>query len=167
MTGRPALDERLERLAQQCLRAGVTLATAESCTGGGVGSALTSIAGSSRWYQGGVISYSNQMKQRVLGVSTETLENQGAVSEACAREMLLGVLEVTGADLAVSVTGIAGPDGGSPQKPVGTVCFGWGGRQSIQVHTLVFEGDRESVRRQSVVFAIEQLLNVTEGWSKP
>ncbi len=116
---------------------GFTLATAESCTGGMIGEALTTVAGVSEIYLGGVISYANSVKTGVLGVSADTLLRFGAVSVQTAKEMALGVRRLTGATVAVSVTGIAGPDGGSAEKPVGTVCFG-----------VSFEGETTAVRVQ-------------------
>ena len=139
-----------------------TLVTAESCTGGWIGKALTDVPGSSAWFPGGAIVYSNALKQSVLGVSAGTLATQGAVSEAVVREMAEGALGRLGADLAVAVSGIAGPDGGSAQKPIGTVCFAWSCRSGDGVQTAterrVFAGDREAVRRQTVHFALAQVL---------
>ncbi|MDE2311380.1 MAG: nicotinamide-nucleotide amidohydrolase family protein, partial [Betaproteobacteria bacterium] len=105
---------------------GLMLATAESCTGGGVAQAITDVAGSSAWFERGFIAYSNQAKQQMLGVSEATLNQHGAVSEATVREMAAGALQRSGAHVALAVSGIAGPDGGTPDKPVGTVWFAWG-----------------------------------------
>jgi nicotinamide-nucleotide amidase len=137
------------------------LATAESCTGGWVAKCLTDIAGSSAWFERGFVTYSNRAKQEMLGVAAVTLEAQGAVSEATVREMARGALTHSAADVAVAISGIAGPDGGSPDKPVGTVCFAWlvaGGQPRAESRR--FDGDREAVRRQSVVRALEGLLDV-------
>lgn len=138
------------------------LVTAESCTGGWVGKALTDVPRSSDWYLGGVVAYSNTLKQSLLGVLPSTLAAHGAVSEEVAREMAIGALETLGGQVALSITGIAGPDGGQPGKPVGTVWFGWAWREDTQIETRVaverFEGDRESVRRQSVARALREIL---------
>ena len=137
------------------------LVTAESCTGGWIAKALTDAPGSSNWFLGGVVAYSNTLKQSLLGVLPSTLVAHGAVSEATAREMAIGALETLGGQVAVAVTGIAGPDGGQPGKPVGTVWFGWAWRAGDEIETRVametFAGDRESVRRQSVTRALGEL----------
>jgi nicotinamide-nucleotide amidase len=162
------LDDTLLTLATalgEGLKAkGRMLATAESCTGGWVAQAITAIAGSSDWFERGFVTYSNDAKQEMLGVTAETLERFGAVSEATVREMALGALAASRADVAVAVTGVAGPAGGTPAKPVGMVCFGWafkGG--SADTTTRNFSGDRESVRRQSVAVSLEGLLERLEG----
>ena len=155
-----ALAERVgERLKA---RAGM-LVTAESCTGGWVAQAVTAVAGSSGWFERGFVTYSNAAKQELLGVRTGTLEKHGAVSEETAREMAEGALSRSQGTLAVSITGIAGPAGGSPAKPVGTVCFAWlaKGRPAFS-ETLRFDGDRESVRRQSVIHALEGVLKLLD-----
>ncbi len=143
---------------------GLMLATAESCTGGWVAQAVTAVAGSSDWFERGFVTYSNAAKQEMLGVSAGTLAAHGAVSEQTAREMAAGALAHSRAQVAVAITGIAGPAGGSPEKPVGTVCFAWtqnGGAPVAQ--TRKFEGDRESVRRQSVIAALQGVLQLLEG----
>lgn len=139
------------------------LVTAESCTGGWIGKVVTDIPRSSDWYLGGVVVYSNTLKQALLGVRPSTLAAHGAVSEEVAHEMAIGALETLGGQVAVSVTGIAGPDGGQPGKPVGTVWFGWAWRaagQHIEIRTAreQFSGDREAVRRQSVARALREIL---------
>jgi len=156
-------QKALEALAAEVgavLRAnGQTLATAESCTGGWVAQCLTAIAGSSAWFERGFVTYSNEAKHEMLGVEFATLNAQGAVSEATAAAMATGVLCHSRADWALSITGIAGPDGGSAEKPVGTVCFGWVGREaSVEVNTRHFAGDREAIRRQSVEFALRGIM---------
>ena len=134
---------------------GQKLATAESCTGGWVAQCLTAIAGSSAWFERGFVTYSNEAKHEMLGVELVTLTTHGAVSEATAAAMATGALHRSRADWTLSITGIAGPDGGSPGKPVGTVCFGWAGREAgVEVDTRHFAGDREAIRRQSVEFAL-------------
>ena len=159
------LNELVAQVAAALLSRRRTLVSAESCTGGWIGKALTDRAGSSAWYRGGVVAYSNALKQSLLGVSAATLEAHGAVSELTAREMASGALLRLGADLAVSVTGIAGPDGGQPDKPVGTVWFSWawqqGSRLEAQAAKVRFEGDREAVRRQAVAFSLQQVLELT------
>ena len=141
---------------------GWTLALAESCTGGWVAECVTAIPGSSGWFDCGVVAYSNNAKQELLGVPPSILETHGAVSEQTAREMGLGALKHSHANLSAAITGIAGPDGGSTEKPVGTVCFAWatsaGHAHSMTRH---FAGDREEVRRQSVKTALEGLLQLT------
>jgi nicotinamide-nucleotide amidase len=134
------------------------LATAESCTGGWVAEAVTAISGSSSWFDRGFVTYSNEAKREMLGVNALTLDRHGAVSEETAREMAKGALERSRATIAVSVTGIAGPTGGSDAKPVGMVCFSWATKQGARSETRRFQGDRESVRRQSVIRALEGVL---------
>src|SRR4051812_23405372 len=135
------------------------LVTAESCTGGWIAQAVTAIAGSSAWFERGFVTYSNEAKEELLGVRRATLERFGAVSEETAREMAEGALQASRGTVALSVTGVAGPGGGSATKPVGTVCFGWARKGGApQSETRGFAGDRESVRRQSVVHALEGLL---------
>jgi len=137
---------------------GETLTTAESCTGGWVAQAVTSVAGSSEWFERGYVTYSNAAKREALGVSRRTLERHGAVSEQAAREMARGALKRSKSTMAVSVTGIAGPGGGAPGKPVGTVCFAWAQGRKISIETKRFRGGRTSVRRQSVIHALRGLL---------
>jgi nicotinamide-nucleotide amidase len=151
---------KLAALLGERLKAkGLVLATAESCTGGWVAQAVTSISGSSDWFDRGFVTYSNAAKREMLGVRVETLDRHGAVSEATAREMAAGALAASGAGVAVSVTGVAGPAGGTAAKPVGMVCFGWALRDGrADTATKRFDGDREAVRRQSVVFALQGLL---------
>jgi nicotinamide-nucleotide amidase len=140
------------------------LVTAESCSGGWIAKVVTDIPGSSNWFLGGVVAYSNTLKQSLLGVLPSTLAAHGAVSEATAREMAIGALETLGGQVAVAVTGIAGPDGAQPGKPVGTVWFGWAWRDGDEIETRVametFHGDREAVRRQTVVRALDGILRL-------
>lgn len=156
------MDTELLKLAQQLAQtlktAGLSLATAESCTGGGLAQVLTAIPGSSLWFERGFVSYSNLAKREMLGVRTDTLARHGAVSEAVARAMAEGALSHSHADLAVAITGIAGPGGGTEAKPVGTVCFAWARRkQDSRSTTLHFPGDRAAVRRLSMAAAMEGL----------
>jgi nicotinamide-nucleotide amidase len=139
------------------------LVTAESCTGGWVAQAVTSIAGSSEWFDRGFVTYSNEAKRELLGLRSATLTRHGAVSEATAREMAAGALRRSRAQLAIAVTGIAGPGGGTRERPVGMVCFAWarknGGTQSAVRR---FGGGRESIRRQSVAAALQGLLQLLQ-----
>ena len=155
----PQLDT-LSRLVGEHLTArGWRLATAESCTGGWVAEVVTATAGSSGWFDCGFITYSNDAKCALLGVSPMTLARHGAVSEATVAAMAEGCLERSEAEVALSISGIAGPGGGSPAKPVGTVCFGWARHgEAPQTATCHFDGDRSAVRRQAVVFALTELL---------
>ena len=140
---------------------GLTLATAESCTGGGVAYAITDVAGSSAWFERGFITYSNLSKQQMLGVSEATLSQHGAVSEAVVREMVAGALANSAAQLALAVSGIAGPEGGTPDKPVGTVWFAWGikhGATHAQRHQI--DGNRAAVRAQAVRIALQGALDL-------
>ncbi|MBO7483357.1 MAG: nicotinamide-nucleotide amidohydrolase family protein [Kiritimatiellae bacterium] len=151
------MTTQAETLVSLLAARGMTCATAESCTGGGVGSAITSVPGSSAVYLGGVVSYSNSVKSGVLGVSEATLAAHGAVSPECAAEMAEGARRLTGADVAVSVTGIAGPGGGSAEKPVGLVWFGLAAPGGTRTEKALFAGDRDRVRASAVVHAIGML----------
>jgi len=148
-----------ERVGEALKQKRAMLASAESCTGGWIGEAVTAVPGSSDWYERGFITYSNAAKQEMLGVLHATLDAHGAVSEATVREMAAGALAQSRATIAVSVSGVAGPAGGTATKPVGMVCIGWcvRGLPPFAV-TRQFSGDRESVRRQSVVVALEGVL---------
>ena len=139
------------------------LVTAESCTGGWAAQAVTSVAGSSAWFDRGFVTYSNAAKQEMLGVRPQTLRVHGAVSEETAREMARGALERSAGTVAVAITGVAGPGGGSAAKPVGTVCFAWSRGGAAHSETHRFRGGRESVRRQSVVLALEGVLKALAG----
>ena len=135
------------------------IATAESCTGGWAAQVITHTAGSSAWFERGFVTYSNQAKIDMLGVRAETLEKFGAVSQETAAEMATGALKKSNAMISLAITGIAGPTGGSPGKPVGTVCFAWCcvGEKAV-AETALFAGDREAIRRQAVVHALRGLL---------
>lgn len=156
-------DQDLEALAGEAGRElkkhGLMLATAESCTGGWVAQMITSIAGSSEWFERGFVSYTNLAKREMLGVKTATLARYGAVSERTARAMAEGALTHSHAQVALAITGIAGPTGGTPEKPVGTVCFAWTGKKR-KIHSVKhqFSGDRAAVRRQAVATALQGLL---------
>jgi len=156
------MDALARRAGQALKAAGATLATAESCTGGWVAQAVTSVAGSSDWFERGWVTYSNAAKRDELGVGAATLERHGAVSEETAREMAAGALCRSRAGVALAVTGVAGPGGGSTDKPVGMVCFAWARGGKIRSETKHFGGDRESVRRQSVIHALQGLMELLE-----
>jgi nicotinamide-nucleotide amidase len=139
------------------------LVSAESCTGGWVAQVVTSIPGSSAWFERGFVTYSNAAKRELLGVKAATLKKHGAVSEETAREMARGALARSKGNLALAVTGIAGPGGGSRDKPVGTVCFAWAYKKQLRSETRRFPGERESVRRKSVVRALQGVLETLAG----
>ena len=156
-------DDPLTVLARElgdaCLAKSLRVAIAESCTGGGLGEAITRIGGSSQWFERGFITYTDEAKQQLLGVNGATLAAHGAVSEQVAREMVLGVLSASPAEAGASITGIAGPGGAMPGKPVGMVCFGWARREGVVVtETCRFDGDRGAVRQQAVRHALQGLL---------
>ena len=146
-----------------CKEMRVTVATAESCTGGMVAARITSVPGSSSVFLGGIVSYANAVKQDVLGVPQTVLERKGAVSAECAKAMAKGVRALLGVDVAVSVTGIAGPGGGTPEKPVGLVWFGVADGRGTRSERRVFAGGRAAVRRQAAEQALELLLEATRG----
>ncbi|MAL96966.1 CinA family protein [Hydrocarboniclastica marina] len=153
-----ALAEVLGELGDSLAERGLKVATAESCTGGWVAKVLTDRPGSSVYMDCGIVTYSNAAKVGLLGVSENVLDRFGAVSEPVAREMALGALAVSQADLSVAITGVAGPGGGTEEKPVGTVWFAWGRRgDQPEAASAHFEGDRDSIRRQAVLFALKGL----------
>lgn len=155
-------DEALLQLSKQvgqCLKQrGQTVTAAESCTGGWVAKTLTDVAGSSAWFERGFVTYSNEAKEQMIGVSGQTLAEHGAVSKAVVQEMARGAQLAAAADYAVSISGIAGPDGGSVEKPVGTVWFGFAdARGAVITRCECFAGDREAVRRQATAYALQTL----------
>lgn len=154
------LQQFVQLVAETLLTRGWRLSIAESCTGGWVAKLCTDLAGSSAWFEAGVVSYSNAAKQGFLGVSATTLAAHGAVSEPVVREMAEGMLSRSGSHLALAISGIAGPDGGSVDKPVGMVCFAWAeqGQLPTRVQTCHFEGDRDAVRRQAVAHALRGVI---------
>ena len=160
-------DKELEAVASKLGRAlqvrGWRLAVAESCTGGWIAKALTDVAGSSQWFEGGVVSYSNAAKTELLGVPADVLAAHGAVSEHTVRAMVDGARRRFGADLAVAVSGIAGPGGGTQDKPVGTVHLAWAAPTGIVAARRIFAGSRDSVRRQTVALALERLIELVWG----
>lgn len=147
-----------EEVGKELAARGWMLATSESCTGGGVAQAMTEIAGSSAWFDRGFVTYSNNAKMDLLHVPAETLSTHGAVSNETAAAMCSGALANSMAQVALSTTGIAGPGGAVPGKPVGTVCFGWAIGERVEVERMQFDGDRRAVREQSVIHALRGLL---------
>jgi nicotinamide-nucleotide amidase len=145
-------------LAQQLLSRHWMMATAESCTGGLIAAACTDLAGSSAWFERGLVTYSNEAKTDLLGVPAELIAQQGAVSEAVARAMVTGALARSRAQVAVAVTGVAGPGGGSASKPVGTVWLAWATPQGLWSERQLFAGDRAAVRQATVEHALAQLV---------
>lgn len=139
--------------------------TAESCTGGGIAEAITRVPGSSAWFECGFVTYSNSAKIQLLGVDPELMKTVGAVSDAVVRAMAAGAMLRARSDYAVAVSGIAGPGGGSPAKPVGTVCLAWLSRSAVRAERLRFAGDRDAVRQQSVHTALEGLIRLMEDES--
>ena len=139
---------------------GLMLVLAESCTGGLASAAITEIPGSSAWFERGFVTYSNEAKMEMLGVTAKTLEKFGAVSEETARELALGALKNSHANVAISITGIAGPAGGTPEKPVGTVCFAWVFDDNIVSTTKKISGNRQQIRHLSVETALRELLKL-------
>ena len=154
------MENELSNIAEALRSKGLMLATAESCTGGGIAEYCTSVAGSSEWFDCAVVSYSNEAKQKLLGVNSDTLVTYGAVSHEVATEMVTGLLANTNANVGISVTGIAGPGGGSDFKPVGTVYIAWGMQnKAVAVKKFQFSGNREAVRKSSVEAAVTGLVS--------
>ena len=155
-------EQALTLIAQQTMAAliekGVRMATVESCTGGGIAKLVTDLAGSSAVFECGFVTYSNESKQQMVGVSSQALEKFGAVSEQVASEMASGALRKANAGITVSVTGIAGPDGGTDYKPVGTVCFGWAYDGSTITEIKQFSGDRQAIRNQTIIYALQGVM---------
>ena len=159
----PRIQPLLLQLSEQLIQQNSMLVTAESCTGGGIAYAITEMPGSSRWYERGFVTYSNPAKQEQLGVPHELIARVGAVSEQVAAAMALGALQHSHADYSVAVTGIAGPDGGTEEKPVGAVCFGWGQRGAeARTTRVVFDGNRRQVRELSILTALQGLADQVE-----
>ena len=159
------MDQTLYKLATRVGRAlkkrDLMVATAESCTGGWIGQAITMVPGSSEWFERGFITYTYISKREMLGVSARSLARHGAVSEQVVREMVRGALARSHAQVAVSISGVAGPSGGTPDKPVGTVCIGWARKgRAIVVETRRFRGDRDEVRKRSVAYALRGVLKI-------
>jgi nicotinamide-nucleotide amidase len=160
----PVLYELAERAGLALQQRGLMLATAESCTGGWIAEAITMVPGSSAWFERGFVTYTYISKREMLGVLETTLERHGAVSEPVVREMVAGALAASHAQVAVAVSGTAGPGGGTPEKPVGTVCLAWGLKgETPRVETCHFQGEREAVRRGSVAHALEVLIGMLDS----
>jgi nicotinamide-nucleotide amidase len=155
------LHEITHDLARVLIKNNWHLSTAESCTGGMVAASITELAGSSEWFERGYVTYSNQSKSEDIDVSQNLIEQHGAVSDQVARAMALGAKQNSGSDLSLSITGIAGPTGGSPEKPIGTVCFAWAlANDQIVSETKHFEGNRQQVREQACDFSLRKLLDL-------
>jgi nicotinamide-nucleotide amidase len=161
MSDNDTIEELSAALVSECLDAGKTISTAESCTGGWIAKSITDIAGSSACFGYGIVSYSNGAKESILAVSPATLQQRGAVSAQTVEEMAAGCMKLSGSDFSVAVSGIAGPDGGSDDKPVGTVWLAWAVRRGGAISTAAekrrFEGDRHQVRSQTVIVALQGL----------
>jgi len=158
------IQQLTESLAKKLIQNNYQICTAESCTGGLIAKTFTDLAGSSEWFDRGFVTYSNAAKMDMLGVNSSTLKNYGAVSEEVAKEMVTGALLHSHSEVAISVTGIAGPGGGSEGKPIGTVCFGFAlkqksGENKVIVEKQFFEGDRAQVREASLLFAINRIVS--------
>ncbi|MEX1167515.1 MAG: CinA family protein [Hydrogenophaga sp.] len=154
----PNIPELVSQLADALRARGATMATAESCTGGLIAGACTELSGSSDWFERGFVTYSNSAKTALLGVPSDLIQTHGAVSEPVARSMASGALAHAPVQWAVAVTGVAGPQGGSAEKPVGTVWFGWAGPDGVTSECQRFEGDRAAVRQSAVAHALQGLL---------
>ena len=163
-TWRTQQHKVLSRLAEAATRSGVRIVCAESCTGGWLAKLLTDLPGSSTWFEGGVVTYSNRAKQELLGVDAGLLREHGAVSEPVARAMVRGLSRFSEAQLGVAITGIAGPDGGSEEKPLGSVWLAWGwSGKCVMTAGKVFDGDRDAVRRQAVLAALSGLCKTIDN----
>lgn len=152
-----------QTLGEQLLASGEHVSTAESCTGGGIAEAITRVAGSSAWFEVGFVTYSNRQKTRVLQVAESDLQRDGAVSQSVVEAMVRGAQQLSGARYAVAVSGVAGPGGGSAEKPVGTVWLAWASATQVQSGCWCFAGDRDAVRQQTVQAALAGLLCLIEG----
>ena len=155
------MTDILNKVSQKLHENNLSLVSAESCTGGWVAKQITDLAGSSAIFDRGFVTYSNQAKQDMLGVSINTLDKYGAVSEQVVIEMVAGALENSQADIALSISGVAGPGGGTEEKPVGMVCFGWMKRgKEAKAETIIFIGDRDEIRRQAVDFSLKGVISL-------
>ena len=155
------VQELAQVLGEKLTQAGLIIAAAESCTGGGVAYAITEISGSSQWFDRGFVTYSNEAKTQMLGVDPKVIKQYGAVSEQVVEQMASGAAKNSGADLAVAISGIAGPDGGSDEKPVGTVCFSWYHRdRESKTATYLLNGDRSEVRTQAIKIALNGFMEM-------
>ena len=140
------------------------ISTAESCTGGAIAEAITSVAGSSKWFDRGYVTYSNKAKRQMLSVRVNTLKKFGAVSERTVEEMAKAAIKKSGATFSIAVSGVAGPEGGTAEKPVGTVWFAWAVNNEIETLSMKFPGDREAVRRGAVIMALQGLIVRIRRW---
>lgn len=154
-------EQLAAQLGRQMLQQGWRLTCAESCTGGGVAQAVTSIAGSSGWFEFGFVTYANRAKHELLGVPAALLRSDGAVSEAVVQAMARGACRVAGAELAIALSGIAGPDGGTENKPVGTVWFAWLAGEHLVTRCCRFSGDRQAIRQQAVLMALQGAIDIS------
>ncbi len=162
MTDTAKISELAGLLGQLLTEQGLRITTAESCTGGLIAGAITEVSGSSAWFDQGLVTYSNKAKQGLLGVPLEVLDTHGAVSEACVKAMALGAKKISCADVAVSVSGVAGPSGGSEDKPVGTVWLAWAAGGSVEAQLFQFAGSRQEVRQQAVISALRGSIEAIE-----
>ena len=158
LTDSQTLTTIAQKLGEILCKKNAKLTTAESCTGGAISEAITSVSGSSQWFEFGFVTYANSAKRQLLGVSEETLEQYGAVSEQVVKQMAQGAIKQSEADYAIAVSGVAGPDGGTEEKPVGTVWVCWQTPSQIWTHKLVLSGDRQAVRTEAVKKSLQQLL---------
>ena len=147
-----------EDLGDELNRKGATIATVEACTGGGLACSMTDVPGSSQWFTCGLVTYSNFSKNNILGIKDELISNFGAVSLEVVREMAIKGLQKTGSDYVISISGIAGPSGGSPRKPVGTVCIAWGNANNIESKIFLFNVDRQKVKLQTIETSLKEML---------
>jgi nicotinamide-nucleotide amidase len=154
------IREQTEKIIQTLTKREQTITFAESCTGGRIAAEFTAVSGASAVLHGAAVTYSNEIKHQWLGVDNDILERYGAVSEACVSQMLEGILKMADADCAIAVSGIAGPTGGTPTKPVGTVYIGIQTPDTKEIHHALFKGDREAVQMQSVAFAVKTLARI-------
>ena len=152
-----------EKLGHALVQKDATVTTAESCTGGGVAHGITAVAGSSTWFDCGFVTYANSAKHRLLGVPQELLATHGAVSEAVVRSMVAGAAAAANADYAVAISGIAGPGGGTEDKPVGTVWFAWQSPAGVSAKKYLLSGDRAEVREQAIKISLQELLHQVTG----
>ena len=152
----------IDTLNRRLVSRGETITVVESCTGGALASALTGVSGSSQWFRLGLVTYADQFTRELLGVTKESLEHEGAVSEVVVREMVTGAMRLAHADYGIAISGIAGPGGGAEEKPVGMVWFGFGFGDQIEAVRMQFLGDRNAVRSQSVEFSLRKMLQLIE-----
>ena len=158
LSNSPTLTSIAQQLGEMLCKKNAKLTTAESCTGGGISEAITAVSGSSQWFEFGFVTYANSAKQQLLGVSKKTLDQYGAVSEQVVEQMAQGAIQQSQADYAIAVSGIAGPDGGTEDKPIGTVWFCWQTPTRSWTQQLMLSGDRQAVRTAAIKNSLQQLL---------